>query len=93
MKQMPDGTTRKEHLLQVQKKSGRTPKVLIGHKIPDGVEYLYNWYFEVKMACDNVDYQSIYYWAKSRNIHLKPFEVDAFIGLDMARREVLSKDG
>ena len=81
---MAGGGTLREHLEQVAKQTGRTPRQL--QDLPElwpAAEHIWEWFVELNfgkvssLTSTSSKYMEIYFWSNLNNILIKPFEVRA----------------
>ena len=94
-----DGTTRRDHIEQFCKQTGKTPEELglvedeadDTPEVPEGGEYLWGWFQELSSGRGNkgfgpiaIPWSDIDAWARIAGVPLIPFEALALRSMDVA---------
>lgn len=87
MEASADGkTTRLSALLQVEKTTGRTPPELANAPaMPDGLDYLWRIYIDIKSGTDQISYSEIHSYCHLNGM-LDNWEVQAIRAIEHVRR-------
>lgn len=93
-----DGVTEKQHLLEVERQSGRTPKALQGPDFPELMEYVWTAFLLLNQTRGQgmngplpISYQEIESWMRMTDNRLLPWEIEAIKRLDAVYLKVVSK--
>lgn len=88
----PDGTTRREALLQVEKASGHRPSGLDTPRPPEGTEYLLALFAEIRAGASDgfsgarITWRDLLAYRDLTGVALDAFEIEALYALDEAVR-------
>jgi hypothetical protein len=92
--------TQKEHLLQVERQSGRTPLALQGPEFPELLEYVWTAFLLLNNTRGQgfsgplpISYQEIDAWQRMTQNTLLPWEIEAVKRLDAVYLRVVNKHG
>ena len=85
-----NGTSKREHLEQVERQTGKTPEELIGPQFPTTVSYIWSAFLALSSARTSgfsgpnpLTYTEIQAWLNLTNRHLSSRDVEAIKRLDV----------
>jgi len=96
LNQSQDGTTKLEHLEQVERQTGRTPKELEGPDFPFSVEYLWSAFLSLSNSRsvgfsgpNPITYEEIKAWKELTQTPLASRDIEAIKRLDLVYIRVM----
>lgn len=94
IKPAKDGTATKEASLKsVWKQTGKKPKGLEIEPPPKEVDYLWQWFCELRNPSVDLSHQEIKAWADLNGLSLLPYELQTLKRLDTVYKSVLLNGG
>jgi hypothetical protein len=86
-----DGATLRKHLESVEAQTGKRPAQLDGPEFPTGVEYLWEWYWQLRrhnggngFGPGPISWSEIDAWARRTGADPAPWELEVISELDAA---------
>jgi hypothetical protein len=93
-----DGVPQREHLLEVERQTGRTPLALEGPDFPELLDHVWSAFLSLNTSRGQgysgplpLNYQEIESWKRLTGSLLSPWEVKAIMRLDAIYLRVVSK--
>ena len=77
--------TKRQHLEQVYRTTGKRPRDLELAELPESVQYIWQWFLELQTG-EAITYLEIDAWARLNSIELMPREARALMALERLRR-------
>lgn len=86
--------TKRDHLLQVERQTGKRPQELDGPICPHELLYLWSWWSELHQGSppEGITYTDLLAWGTLYQIHFQSFELSAIMHLDRAFRMFANKE-
>lgn len=88
-----DGSPLREHLLHVQKQTGRTLSELVEPEIPEGAAALWGIFLELhsgRRGKEPLAWQDLHAWQQVSETRLTPAEANLMLRMDCAALEALN---
>ena len=87
----PDGATEREHLLSVERQTGRRPVGLDGPELPADGAHVWHWFLELSAGRGSngfgpnpISYLDLLAWSALTGTITRPAEIEAIMSLDRA---------
>jgi len=87
----PDGATEREHLLSVERQTGRRPAALDGPELPVDGAHVWYWFLELSagrgsdgFGPNQIAWLDLLAWTTLTGAIIRPAEVEAIMALDRA---------
>lgn len=94
-----DGSTERDHLLAVQRVTGKQPPELQVPPLPPGTADLWGTYLQIRNSCAAglgpavMTQQDVLAWQQLHGVRLLPWEIDTLFAIDVAARAAATTDG
>lgn len=94
----PDGNTEREHLLAMERQTGRSAPELQLPELPDGCHLIWNTFLELHnarassgMGPSAIGWQDLLAWQRVRGVQLTTWEIDTLMAIDTLALKTESK--